>query len=375
MRGDEGRGGGGRAAGALGGGPVGAAPAARAAGSGGGAPRRSHQGRRRYRHATLRFPVFAGTRVTPKCRARASPRPHPSPCTGSSADQGGGQDAVQQGAHPGRAVQQRGAAGGAGLWGPGGPRARSPPPRWAPPPARSLTRAPLLPPGGRSPRQQRPAARLRRCAPCGVHATRAARAAPRCAATRAPGRAWRPRQARAAGAHAQCAPAGAGGSRRGRGGERGAGSSSPAPAPPPPPPAAAPFPTAQARRRSRARASPSAAAPPTAALASGAWRSGWTTGAPRRAVPRWPLLGRFAAAATPNTARGLSPLSSLLPTPTRRACARAEVEVPVPLEVCWALWDDRERIPQWMPWIKSVKVLEEDPRLSRWTLSTHQFGR
>jgi hypothetical protein len=54
---------------------------------------------------------------------------------------------------------------------------------------------------------------------------------------------------------------------------------------------------------------------------------------------------------------------------------RAEVEVPVPLEVCWALWDDRERIPQWMPWIKSVKVLEEDSRLSRWTLSTQQFGR
>lgn len=53
----------------------------------------------------------------------------------------------------------------------------------------------------------------------------------------------------------------------------------------------------------------------------------------------------------------------------------AEVEVPVPLEVCWTLWDDRERIPQWMPWIKSVKVLPEDSRLSRWTLSTHQFGR
>lgn len=28
-----------------------------------------------------------------------------------------------------------------------------------------------------------------------------------------------------------------------------------------------------------------------------------------------------------------------------------------------------------MPWIKSVKVLEKDPRLSKWTLSTNQFGR
>lgn len=54
---------------------------------------------------------------------------------------------------------------------------------------------------------------------------------------------------------------------------------------------------------------------------------------------------------------------------------KAQVEVPVTLETCWSLWDDREKIPQWMPWIKSVKVQESDPRLSRWTLSTHQFGR
>eukprot|EP00877_Chromochloris_zofingiensis_P005433 jgi/Chrzof1/14891/Cz09g19220.t1 len=54
---------------------------------------------------------------------------------------------------------------------------------------------------------------------------------------------------------------------------------------------------------------------------------------------------------------------------------RAEVEVPVPLEVCWSLWEDRERIPLWMPWIKSVAVEQSDPRLSRWTLSTNQFGR
>jgi uncharacterized membrane protein len=54
---------------------------------------------------------------------------------------------------------------------------------------------------------------------------------------------------------------------------------------------------------------------------------------------------------------------------------RAEAEVSVPLELCWRLWEDRERIPQWMPWIKSVKVLPEEPRLSRWLLSTHQFGR
>ncbi|GIL45246.1 hypothetical protein Vafri_2539 [Volvox africanus] len=54
---------------------------------------------------------------------------------------------------------------------------------------------------------------------------------------------------------------------------------------------------------------------------------------------------------------------------------KAQVDVQAPLETCWALWEDRERIPIWMPWIKSVKVVESDPRMSRWTLATHQFGR
>jgi hypothetical protein len=47
----------------------------------------------------------------------------------------------------------------------------------------------------------------------------------------------------------------------------------------------------------------------------------------------------------------------------------------VPLEDAFALWEDRERIPVWMPWITSVKVQADDPRMSRWTLSTFQFNR
>jgi hypothetical protein len=31
----------------------------------------------------------------------------------------------------------------------------------------------------------------------------------------------------------------------------------------------------------------------------------------------------------------------------------------VPLEDAFALWEDRERIPQWMPWITSVKASRE----------------
>ncbi|KAI7844181.1 hypothetical protein COHA_002316 [Chlorella ohadii] len=65
---------------------------------------------------------------------------------------------------------------------------------------------------------------------------------------------------------------------------------------------------------------------------------------------------------------------------SRWTCAQwlessAMIECDVPLELAFALWEDRGRIPQWMPWITSVVVQEEDPRLSRWTLSTFQFGR
>lgn len=53
----------------------------------------------------------------------------------------------------------------------------------------------------------------------------------------------------------------------------------------------------------------------------------------------------------------------------------AQTDVDVPLEVAWAMWEDRTRIPTWMPWIKSVIVQEDDPRMSKWTLSTYQFNR
>lgn len=47
----------------------------------------------------------------------------------------------------------------------------------------------------------------------------------------------------------------------------------------------------------------------------------------------------------------------------------------VALEEAWALWEDRSRIPEWMAWITSVVVMEDDPKLSKWTLSTYQFNR
>ncbi len=81
----------------------------------------------------------------------------------------------------------------------------------------------------------------------------------------------------------------------------------------------------------------------------------------------------------------------------------AETAVNIPIESAWDMWEDRERIPNWMPWIKSVKVSlqalylpshvrqtcrtqvspgnlvaqvqPDNPALSKWLLETEQFGR
>lgn len=47
-----------------------------------------------------------------------------------------------------------------------------------------------------------------------------------------------------------------------------------------------------------------------------------------------------------------------------------EVEVDAPIDHVWNLWSDLEQMPRWMKWIDSVKVLEDNPELSRWKLST-----
>lgn len=47
-----------------------------------------------------------------------------------------------------------------------------------------------------------------------------------------------------------------------------------------------------------------------------------------------------------------------------------QVEVEIPIDRVWQFWADLEQLPNWMNWITSVKVLEDQPELSRWTLST-----
>ncbi|HEY9691065.1 MAG TPA: SRPBCC family protein [Oculatellaceae cyanobacterium] len=47
-----------------------------------------------------------------------------------------------------------------------------------------------------------------------------------------------------------------------------------------------------------------------------------------------------------------------------------QVEVDAPIDLVWSLWSDLEQMPKWMKWIDSVKVLDDDPTLSRWKLAT-----
>jgi len=50
-----------------------------------------------------------------------------------------------------------------------------------------------------------------------------------------------------------------------------------------------------------------------------------------------------------------------------------EVEVEVPIDLVWQLWSDLEQMPRWMKWIDSVRVLPDDPELSRWKLTSGAF--
>ncbi|MDY7022821.1 MAG: SRPBCC family protein, partial [Cyanobacteriota bacterium] len=36
-------------------------------------------------------------------------------------------------------------------------------------------------------------------------------------------------------------------------------------------------------------------------------------------------------------------------------------------------WSDLEQMPNWMKWIESVKILEDNPELSRWKLASGSF--
>ncbi|XP_031279679.1 uncharacterized protein LOC116138079 isoform X2 [Pistacia vera] len=50
-------------------------------------------------------------------------------------------------------------------------------------------------------------------------------------------------------------------------------------------------------------------------------------------------------------------------------------EIDVPVSVAYNCYADREAIPRWMPFISSVKVSEDKPDLSQWSLKYKAFGR
>ncbi|GMH02240.1 hypothetical protein Nepgr_004079 [Nepenthes gracilis] len=52
-----------------------------------------------------------------------------------------------------------------------------------------------------------------------------------------------------------------------------------------------------------------------------------------------------------------------------------KMEVNVPTSVAYKCYSDREAMPRWMPFISSVKTLEDQPDLSRWSLKYEAFGR
>jgi uncharacterized membrane protein len=51
----------------------------------------------------------------------------------------------------------------------------------------------------------------------------------------------------------------------------------------------------------------------------------------------------------------------------------AQVELPVSVDAVWQLWSDLEQMPNWMKWIESVKIVDDQPELSRWKLASGSF--
>ncbi|MGF1604418.1 MAG: SRPBCC family protein [Thermosynechococcaceae cyanobacterium] len=50
-----------------------------------------------------------------------------------------------------------------------------------------------------------------------------------------------------------------------------------------------------------------------------------------------------------------------------------QVEVSISAHTAYDLWADIQQMPQWMNWIESVTISEEDPEISRWKLASGNF--
>ncbi len=50
-----------------------------------------------------------------------------------------------------------------------------------------------------------------------------------------------------------------------------------------------------------------------------------------------------------------------------------QVEAPISANAAWQMWADIAKMPQWMNWIESVTISDEDPEISRWKLASGNF--
>ncbi|KAK3415352.1 hypothetical protein EUGRSUZ_H00894 [Eucalyptus grandis] len=94
------------------------------------------------------------------------------------------------------------------------------------------------------------------------------------------------------------------------------------------------------------------------------------------------LFGRTSFVASRSIHGGSTRRSSLSTTGVRpfspvmqwQDCT-VKMEMDVPISVAYKCYSDREAIPRWMPFISSVKILEDKPDLSRWSLKYKAFGQ
>lgn len=93
-----------------------------------------------------------------------------------------------------------------------------------------------------------------------------------------------------------------------------------------------------------------------------------------RAAPSISLLFARKPSNGPRKHPSFNPSRPFSPVMQWQDC-RAEIEVDVPASVAYDCYSDREGIPEWMPFISTVKVLEDKPDLSRWSLKYEVLGR
>ncbi|KAG0487738.1 hypothetical protein HPP92_009833 [Vanilla planifolia] len=70
----------------------------------------------------------------------------------------------------------------------------------------------------------------------------------------------------------------------------------------------------------------------------------------------------------------LAPRRPFFPVMEWQDCSSV-IDADIPCSVAFECYSNRELIPQWMPFISSVKVLKDKPDVSRWTLKSEVFGQ